>query len=566
MAKIINSLLRKSIVLLALALISLNPPVPAYAESGSLPANPPASNVPQPPSPDTPTASVMFDGEALFTLIGLPPALSAEERAAIVGARLKEAAKSDSLSRIKITEADGVSEIYSGDILIVRITGRDGELAKLPREKLAADIGATAGKALEEHRKNYNLQALILGGVYFILATIVLGLLLWANNYAYRQGLAKIELIVEEGLGGKVLPLTKLVSAARVKALLRIILKWARLAAGLTLFYFYIPLVLGFFPFTAKFADSTTHYMLSPFISIVHSVWNYLPKLVFLAALWIVTHYSLKLMKYIFGEIEAGTLVFPGFFAEWAQTTYKIMRFLALAFVAVVAFPYLPGAESEAFKGVSIFIGVLFSIGSSSAVANVVAGVLLTYMRAFSIGDRVKIAETVGDVTGKSLLVTRIKTIKNVEITIPNSLVLGSHITNFSANRGKLILNTGVTIGYDVPWRQVHELLVEAASKTPHVLNEPKPFVLQTALNDFYVAYEINAYTDQPGRMAATYSELHQNIQDVFNTAGVEIMSQHFLGLRDGNTVTIPEKHRPEGYETPPFRVEMLDGEKAPEK
>jgi small-conductance mechanosensitive channel len=220
-------------------------------------------------------------------------------------------------------------------------------------------------------------------------------------------------------------------------------------------------------------------------------------------------------------------------------------------------FPYLPGSDSPAFKGISIFLGVLFSLGSSSAVANVIAGVILTYTRAFKIGDRVQIADTVGDVMGKTLLATHVKTIKNVYITIPNSLVLGSHIINFSASaQGQpLILHTGVTIGYDAPWRQIHALLIAAAAATPGILPEPKPFVLQTSLDDFYVAYEINAYTDQPSGMALIYSNLHQNIQDKFNEAAVEIMSPHYHAVRDGNVTAIPENYLPHDYVPAAFRL-----------
>ena len=247
----------------------------------------------------------------------------------------------------------------------------------------------------------------------------------------------------------------------------------------------------------------------------------------------------------------------PGFYPEWADPTYKIVRFLVLAFSAIVIFPYLPGADSPIFQGVSVFLGVLFSLGSTSAIANVVAGVVLTYMRPFKIGDRVKIADTTGDIIEKTLLVTRVRTIKNVDVTIPNAMVLGSHIINFSssAKDAGLILHTGVTIGYDVPWRKVHDLLIAAARATPGILKQPGPFVLQTGLDDSYVSYELNAYTDQPNIMANTYSELHQSIQDKFNEARVEILSPRYSALRDGNRSTVPEDHLPKSYQPPAFRI-----------
>jgi small-conductance mechanosensitive channel len=194
-------------------------------------------------------------------------------------------------------------------------------------------------------------------------------------------------------------------------------------------------------------------------------------------------------------------------------------------------------------------------------VANLIAGIVLTYMRAFQVGDYIRIGDHVGDVVEKTLLVTRIRTIRNVVITISNVSVLGANIVNYSgvAREKGLALNTSVTIGYDAPWRTVHELLIAAARSTPLILHDPPPFVLQTALNDFYVTYEINAYTDQANRMDFIYGELHQNIQDKFNEAGVEIMSPHYAQLRDGNTVTIPAPYRPGDYRPGALRVTNSD-------
>jgi len=178
-------------------------------------------------------------------------------------------------------------------------------------------------------------------------------------------------------------------------------------------------------------------------------------------------------------------------------------------------------------------------------------------MRAFSIGDRVRIGEVTGDIVEKSLLVTRIRTTKNEIVSIPNSTVIGNHTTNFSSDAPEkgLIIHTTVTIGYDVPWRQVHDLLIHAALATDMVEKEPPPFVLQTSLDDFSVSYQINAYTKVPNKQAHLYSLLHQQIQDKFNEAGVEIMSPHYNALRDGNSVTIPPDHLPKDYTAPPFNI-----------
>ncbi len=186
-----------------------------------------------------------------------------------------------------------------------------------------------------------------------------------------------------------------------------------------------------------------------------------------------------------------------------------------------------------------------------------VAGLVLTYMRAYKIGDRVKIGEATGDVVEKSLLVTRIKTIKNEVVSIPNSTVMNSHTTNFSAEAKEhgLIIHTTVTIGYENPWRQIHDLLIKAALATDLIEKDPAPFVFQTSLDDFYVSYQINAYTHVANKQHITYSILHQNIQDMFNEAGVEIMSAHYKYIRDGNQSTVPPDHLPDDYVAPAFRV-----------
>ena len=321
--------------------------------------------------------------------------------------------------------------------------------------------------------------------------------------------------------------------------------------------YSYVTIVFSFFNFSSTWAASLFGYIVDPLLGVIAAFVNYLPNIFFIAVIFVVTRFLIRLIKLVFTEIGRGTFTLPGFHVEWADPTFKIVRFLVIVFAAVIVFPYLPGSDSPAFQGISVFLGILFSLGSSSAVANVVSGVVLTYMRPFRIGDRVRISDTVGDVIERTLLVTRVRTITNVDVTIPNAMVLGSHIVNFSSaakDRG-LILHTGVTIGYDAPWRTVHELLLAAASSTEGISKEPAPFVLQTALDDFFVSYELNAYTNSPGTMAILYSELHKNIQDRFNEAGVEIMSPHYTAARDGNRTTVPEDYLPKTYKAPGFRL-----------
>ncbi len=259
--------------------------------------------------------------------------------------------------------------------------------------------------------------------------------------------------------------------------------------------------------------------------TLVGNIIAYLPNLVVLVVLAAMVYALIWVAKQLSLALDSGGLTFDGFHQEWAAPTYDLVKFLLILFGLVVAFPYLPGGESPALKGASIF-----------------AGVILTYMRPFRVGDRVKIADTTGDVLERSLLVTRLRTIKNVEVILPNSSVLGGHILNYSAHAQSkgLILHTTVTLGYDAPWRTVHELMIRAALRTPSILPEPRPFVLQTSLNDSHISYELNAYTNEANRMADLYSELHKNIQEEFNASEVEIMSPLYLAVRDGNPTATP--------------------------
>lgn len=342
------------------------------------------------------------------------------------------------------------------------------------------------------------------------------------------------------------------------------IANYVRYGVNVLLILVYFTGVFSLFPPTRGVVTGILNGIIQALVKVWLSFVAYLPNLLNLIIIIFITYYGLKLIRFVFGELEKGTITLSGFHPEWAIPTYQLVRFLVIALAFVVAFPYLPGSSSPAFQGVSVFIGLLLSLGSSSVVSNIVSGVVLTYTRAFQVGDRVQIADTVGDVTEKGLLVTRLRTIKNVDVTIPNGMVLGSHIINYSSvsKERNLILNTTVTLGYDIPWRRIHETLINAALATNGILTEPKPFVLQTSLDDFYVSYELNAYTDQPNMMAVIYSELHQNIQDSCNKAGIEILSPHYGALRDGNPSTIPAEHLPKDYQPPQFRVGVNKGDK----
>jgi small-conductance mechanosensitive channel len=526
--------------------------------------SPPAEKPPQTSTPAAVGAPVVVNGETLFYVPSRMFTFSPEERAQAIAARvrlLSEMAPSR-IQAIHAEDVDGAtSEIVSEDLVIATITEADARAAGKPRLELTQQYAQTIRTTALALREQYSWRSILLGILYSLLATGILLGIFKSLGAARRK--FKDKLISWRGVYIRPIRIQKLelISVDRFSSLLDLAGHIATVALFLLLVYAYLTVVLNFFPWTRGYADILLGYVLAPLQAVGRGLLAYLPSLFALLVIVAVAYYATRLVRFFFHEIAKETISLPGFYPDWAIPTYKIARFLIIAFTLVVAFPYLPGSSSPAFQGVSIFFGLLLSLGSSSAVGNIVAGVVLTYTRAFQLGDRIQIGDTVGDVIQKTLLVTRIRTIKNVDIAIPNAMVLSSHIINFcsSAQQQGLILHTTVTIGYNAPWRTVRQLLIDAALATDNILHEPRPFVLQTALNDFYVSYELNAFTNRPSAMAQTYSDLHENIQDQFNKAGVEITSPHYSAVRDGNQIAIPEENLPKNYSAPGFRLLSLE-------
>ncbi|MDE1163579.1 MAG: mechanosensitive ion channel [Acidobacteriaceae bacterium] len=494
----------------------------------------------------TETAPVMLDGKELFKVRGVL-SFSPDVRAAAITERLTRVVHDVRFDpkKLEVHDYTNTTDVAAGRLVLTSITNFDAALAGTDRRTLAASEAAKMSAAIAAMRGAYSTRTLLIGGAYALIATLGLVLLLRLMSWLFPRLYRRLE-----SWRGRLIPALRiqqfeLLPADRIANALIALSRFLRVALTMLLLYFWASLCLRFFPWTSGYSHVLVAYVTEP----VHAAWlaflAYLPRLFTIAFIIFVAVYVMKFTRVIFTELGKGSIEISGFHPEWAEPTYKLVRVLLLVLTLVVVFPYLPGAKTPAFQGISIFLGVLISLGSSSAVANVVAGVILTYMRAFRMGDRVQIADTVGDVIESSLLVTRIRTIKNVEITIANSQVLGAHIVNYSApvTKGEgLILHTQVTLGYDNSWPKIHELLTTAALMTENILHEPKPFILQTMLDDFYVHYELNAYTDQPQKMAMTYSVLHRNIHDTFDKAGVEIMSPHVTALRRSEMTVPPER------------------------
>ncbi len=505
---------------------------------------------------------VVLDNETLFVIQAEVGSFSPEERASTISERIKNIAIDESISTdlFMIEKQENNTNIILNNKLIVTITDKDAQFARTSGDILANQYLQKIQNSINEYRENRNPKQILFAFIYSLIATVVSILLFVILNIIFP----KIYHQINEGqiiqIQGIRIQNSVIFTSAQIKRMIIALARIIRWIINVAILYIYFPLVLSFFPWTKQLSRD----IFSQVVETISNAWNgfieYLPNLIIVVLTSIFSFYFIKFLKLIFTELSNGNISLPGFYPEWANPTYKLLQFMTISFTAVIVFPYLPGFDSPAFQGVSIFLGVLVSLGSTAAVANIVAGIILIYTRAFEEGDRVKISETIGDVIEKSLLVTRIRTQKNVIITIPNAMVLNSHMVNYSASvlesQTPLIIFITITLGYDVPWRKVHQVLIEAAKATENVLTQPAPFVLQTSLNDFYVSYELNIYTYKSNLISVIQSELHQNLQDKCNEAGIEILSPHYSAIRDGHQTTIPSEYLAKDYTSPGFRFE----------
>ncbi len=502
---------------------------------------------------------VIVNKDTLFQFYAPQGLFDPKERADIVSKRLEAlVGRMDfSTDSLKLKNDTVVSAIYYQSQLLLAITNKDASYSELNRPQLAASYLHLLKRKLGNVFANNSFKQIIVNITEAAAVILVLILLIWALNRSSRWVKLKIITAWEKRLNKLAEKGAPVAYGKRLLPMIASGLKIARFVIIILLIYLALPVLFFIFPASKPIATQLLSYIINPVKAILLALFYYIPNLLTIIVIYVITRYAVKLVKFVATEMAHEAIVLKGFYHDWAMPTYNIIKVLLYAFMFVVIFPYLPGSDSKIFQGVTVFLGILFSLGSSSAISNMVAGIVLTYMRPFKVGDIIKVGEISGGVIEKNMLVTRVRTIKNEDITIPNASILSGHTINYttSAKTLGLILNTTITIGYDAPWQTVHDLLIFAAFQTEGILREPQPFVLQTALNDFNVSYQVNAYTDKPHQMAVIYSKLHQNIQDKFNEAGVEIMSPNFTSLRDGNHIQIPDDHVDKDYKTPGFNI-----------
>ena len=470
---------------------------------------------------------VILDGKTVVEFRAGFKTLTPTQRAANTAKRLENLAQAGAAVRIAVIETDISHDLMVGDWLLMSVFDTDAAAAGQARDVLAQDAAQRLQKALDRYRAEHGREAFALALVKTAVTLLgaVLLLFLWQRLDRGLRGAVMSR--AEEKMLAVKRKTFGLLGMEHLRLPLLGLLNGIRLVVWGAVTYLAFDLCLSYFPQTRAMSAQLADLVLEPLSGLGKAFLVALPKIfVLLVVAWVV-RYLLQTSIFFFERIASGRIRIEGFYTEWATPTRRIVNLLIIIAGVMVAFPYIPGSDSDAFKGISIFLGVLLSIGSSGIIANLMTGLTITYMRAFKVGDVVKINDTLGTVVESSLLVTRLRTPKGLEITLPNSLILAGKVINFSAS-GQPYLTTEVTIGYDAPWRQVHAMLIQAAARTSGIATEPASRVLQTGLEDFYTRYELNVVIIDPVTQGAVLSELHGHIQDVFNEYGVQIMSPNF--------------------------------------
>lgn len=481
---------------------------------------------------ETIMAPIIIDGRWVGQLRGVS-SYPAEERAQIAVDQIVSVArdKNFAIEDLVVIDQEDRSLIFAGEKVLVSVFDMDAEIENLDRKLLAEVTKTKIAEVIQAYRDDRSPELLLTNAAYALALTAFLALLFWGVRRFFRSLDKWAVANVQTSLKSIASKSHQLIQADQIWTLVAGFLSAVRVLTLLILVYFYLNTVLGLFPWTRQVALVLLDLVLNPLKSLWFGFLYELPDIAFLVILVLVLRYLLKLTNMFFKGVARGRIKLRDFDPDWAFPTHRIVRFLMIMFAIIIAYPYIPGSDSLAFKGVSVFIGVIFSLGSSSFISNVVAGLAMTYRGAFKEGDRVRIDDVFGDVREIKLMTTRIRTLKNESVVIPNSNILNTNVTNYTVMTAQngLVLHTTVGIGYDVPWRQVEAMLLLAADRTEGLEKDPKPFVLQNLMGDFAVNYEINAICIDAERMVSIKSNLHSNIQDVFNEHDVQIMSPAYV-------------------------------------
>ncbi|OGA21761.1 MAG: mechanosensitive ion channel protein MscS [Betaproteobacteria bacterium RIFCSPLOWO2_02_FULL_67_26] len=477
---------------------------------------------------------VVVANRQIIILRGPIAGYTAKERATGTMQRIEAALAAENLPAVTTKEhEDGTLVMLGGKhAFLVTQIDVDSQAGETP-QNVAREAGKRLKRAIIERREQETPRYLAIAAGFSALATLVYGAVLWlifrVNGWAGRRlsaaAAAHSQRLHVSGV--------HLLDAAHVLLLTRRLITLAAWVLALVLASGWLTFVLEQFPYTRPWGEQLEGNLLDILKQIALAIVGALPGLLFVVVIFVIARAIIRAAGVFFTRVEQGRLDVGWIDADTSRPTRRIFNFVMWVFALAMAYPYLPGAQTEAFKGLSVLVGLMITIGASSVIGQAFNGLILMYTRAFRVGEFVRIGDTEGTVTELGMFATRVRTGLGEEITLPNSTIMATTTKNYSravAGTG-YVVDTAVTIGYSTPWRQVHAMLEEAARRTPDMAKSPEPFVRQTALSDFYVEYRLVAYTpvEHPARRVDVLNRLHAHIQDVFNEHGVQIMSPHYM-------------------------------------
>lgn len=474
--------------------------------------------------------------DTLFYIYNKLGSSLAKDRAYNVVNRIQNLYEDDfvKVDSFKIENNEISADIVYKDLVITSITELDALLEGKNKAEIAEQYLKRIQQAIHQERADNSITKMLIRTGLVLLILIIFSILVYLINRLKKYGTKRLLTERTERIKDVKIKNYVLVTSVQKTRIFINTINIVRWGLIILIAFVMLPIVFSVFPFTQSWASNLIGLFTKPLKKAVMAIWDYIPNLITVFVILFVMRYAVRFVKYIFNEIDKGKLEINGFHREFAMPTFTIVRFLLQAFTLVLVFPYLPGANSDIFKGISVFIGVLFSLGSSSAISNIIAGLVITYMRPFRIGDRITIADKTGVVIEKSPLVTRLRTIKNEEITIPNSSILSGNTVNYSTfSEDGICFQVELTVGYEEPWQRIHELLLNIPPRIARVNQLPAPFVLQKKLDDFYVLYELNVYISKSAEIELAKSEIYQLILNDFLAAGIEMNGPHLFAKVD---------------------------------
>jgi small-conductance mechanosensitive channel len=496
------------------------------------------------------TAPVVIDGETFFEVRGAS-SFTAEERAEGIVNRIANVADSDldGSAKVVVRPSEFGPAIYADGAYIIVVTEADAELEGLTPDLIADLLAEEIAKAITLHREGRSeagVQRSILFALGWSAAFVVFILSLFGLKRFLR---GRTEARLQRLLTNLDRDSGRIVDASALFAAQRLFFRGVIIVIIIAASYYYIARVLREFAYTSTFASVLLDTLAAPIIALGTAALMAIPDLLTLVVIILIARYLLKLLRLFFLNIEDGVIVLKDFEPGWVWPTHRLARAILIIVAVVVAYPHIPGSDTAAFKGMTILLGVLMSIGSNSVASNLLAGLVVVYKRSINIGDRIRVGDVIGDVERVSLLDTQVRSLKNEMVSLPNSTLLNSQVTNFTrtGQTPGLLIHTTVGIGYDEPRSEVERLLVEAARETPGLKTDPTPFVLRTELASHDIKYQLNAYRVEGSDPERTRSDLHACIIDRFHQEGVQIMTPFYVGYPEEPKIPQSDAGAPAG-------------------